>query len=75
MFEVIMFTNQHSERADWYEFTLKAMLSTLGVKSESTPDLKFVRGSEHQLNEKYALDMYKLSAMVTTEVTLQVKFY
>jgi tyrosyl-tRNA synthetase len=34
--------------------------------------LKFVRGTEYQLDQKYTLDMYKMAASVTTEHTLKV---
>eukprot|EP01091_Cochliopodium_minus_P005510 TRINITY_DN15424_c0_g1_i1.p1 TRINITY_DN15424_c0_g1~~TRINITY_DN15424_c0_g1_i1.p1 ORF type:complete len:547 (+),score=194.68 TRINITY_DN15424_c0_g1_i1:183-1823(+) len=53
-------------RCDWYEKVIKEMLKLVGVPLEK---LKFVRGTSYQLSEKYTLDMYKMSAMVTTRDT------
>lgn len=47
------------------------MLKVCGVPLDK---LKFVRGTEYQLGEKYTLDMYKMAASVTTEHTLKVCF-
>ena len=46
----------------YYEKVIKAMLRSRGVNLEK---LKFVRGTSFQLSEKYTLDVYKLSSIVT----------
>eukprot|EP01090_Pellita_catalonica_P017560 TRINITY_DN5329_c0_g1_i1.p1 TRINITY_DN5329_c0_g1~~TRINITY_DN5329_c0_g1_i1.p1 ORF type:complete len:538 (-),score=98.22 TRINITY_DN5329_c0_g1_i1:552-2165(-) len=50
-------------RCKWYELVIKSMLEQIGVPLDK---LKFVRGRDYQLTEKYTLDMYKMSALVTT---------
>ena len=54
-------------RCEWYEKIIKEMLKLIGVPLDK---LKFVRGTSFQLSEKYTLDMYKLSAKVTTRDTI-----
>jgi tyrosyl-tRNA synthetase len=49
-------------RTKYYEAIIKAMLSSINVPLEK---LKFVRGTSFQLSEKYTLDMYKLSSIMT----------
>ena len=53
---------QLESRVQYYEKVIKAMLRSRGVNLEK---LKFVRGTSFQLSEKYTLDMYKLSSIVT----------
>ena len=49
-------------RVQYYEKVIKAMLRSRGVPLEK---LKFVRGTTFQLSERYTLDVYKLSSIVT----------
>jgi tyrosyl-tRNA synthetase len=49
-------------RTDYYEAIIKAMLESIGVPLSK---LKFVRGSDFQLEKKYTLDMYKLTSIVS----------
>ncbi len=58
-------------RCEWYEFIIKEMLTFIGVPLEK---LKFVKGTEYQLSKEYTMDMYKMSALVTTEHTKKVIF-
>jgi tyrosyl-tRNA synthetase len=53
-------------RCEWYEFVIKEMLTYIGV---SLDKLKFIRGTEFQLTQEYTMDMYRMSALVTTEHT------
>jgi tyrosyl-tRNA synthetase len=53
-------------RCEWYEFIIKEMLTYIGVPLDK---LKFIRGTEYQLSNKYTMDMYRMSALVTTEHT------
>jgi tyrosyl-tRNA synthetase len=53
-------------RCEWYEFIIKEMLTYIGVPLDK---LKFIRGTEYQLSEKYTMDMYRMSALVTTDHT------
>ncbi|KAL6059617.1 Tyrosine--tRNA ligase [Balamuthia mandrillaris] len=53
-------------RCSWYEFIIREMLTLIGVPLDK---LKFVRGTEFQLSPTYTMDMYKMSALVTTEHT------
>lgn len=57
-------------RCEWYEFIIKEMLTYIGVPLDK---LKFIRGTEYQLSEKYTMDMYRMSALVTTEHTKKVR--
>jgi len=59
-------------RCEWYEFVIKEMLTLIGVPLDK---LTFVKGTSFQLSEKYTLDMYKMSAIVTTEHTKKVCTY
>lgn len=49
-------------RTSYYEEIIKAMLEAVHVPLEK---LRFVRGTEYQLSEKYTLDVYRLSVMCT----------
>jgi len=49
-------------RTEYYQVIIKAVLKSIGVPTDK---LKFVNGTDYQLSEKYTLDVYKLSAMVT----------
>lgn len=49
-------------RAQYYEHSIKAMLTSLGVQLDK---LKFVKGSEYQLKREYTMDVYKLLSLVT----------
>jgi tyrosyl-tRNA synthetase len=51
-------------RTEFYEFLIKEMLQTVGVPLDK---LKFIRGSDYQLSEKYTLDVYRLSALSTVK--------
>jgi len=50
-------------RTKYYEILIKATLKSIGVPFDEK--LKFVNGTDYELSEKYTLDLYKLSAMVT----------
>jgi len=54
------------KRTKFYEFIIKEMLTQIGVPISK---LKFIKGRDFQLEEKYTLDVYKLSAMSTTKDT------
>ena len=75
----ILFANMHAyldnmkttwdlleKRTQFYELLTKEMLKRANV---SLDKLKFIKGTEFQLQEKYTLDMYKLSALTTTRDT------
>ncbi|XP_069360400.1 tyrosine--tRNA ligase, cytoplasmic [Maniola hyperantus] len=49
-------------RTQYYEAAIKAMLTSIGVSIEK---LKFVRGTEYQLNKEYTLDVYRMSSVIT----------
>jgi len=49
-------------RTEYYQVIIKAMLKSIGVETEK---LKFVNGTDYELSEKYTLDIYRLSAMVS----------
>ncbi|MFP4117871.1 MAG: tyrosine--tRNA ligase [Candidatus Woesearchaeota archaeon] len=53
-------------RTEYYEFIIKEILKRIGVPLEK---LEFVKGTDYQLSEGYTLDMYKMSALVTTRDT------
>ncbi len=55
-----------AKRTEYYELVLKKMLEVMGAPLDK---LEFVRGSSFQLSKDYTLDMYKLSALVTTKDT------
>jgi tyrosyl-tRNA synthetase len=48
------------KRTKYYQLILKEMLKSANVPINK---LKFIRGTEYQLSEKYTLDMYRLSAL------------
>ncbi len=48
------------------------MLKVIGVPLDK---LKFVKGTDYQLSAKYTLDVYKMSALVTTEHTNRVRIF
>ncbi|KAH8810967.1 tyrosyl-tRNA synthetase [Xylogone sp. PMI_703] len=50
------------QRAEYYQFTIKAMLEAIGVPVEK---LRFVLGSSYQKSPEYIMDVYKLSSLVT----------
>lgn len=50
-------------RCQWYEFAIKAMLQHIGVPLDR---LEFVRGTEYQCSSAYTLDLYRLTAQVST---------
>lgn len=54
------------KRTKYYELLIKEMLSSAGVPLTK---LKFVKGTDFQLSEKYTLDVYKMSALATTKDT------
>ncbi|XP_028157508.1 tyrosine--tRNA ligase, cytoplasmic [Ostrinia furnacalis] len=49
-------------RTQYYEAAIKAMLQSIGVPLDK---LKFVRGTEYQLNKEYTLDVYRMSSVIT----------
>lgn len=49
-------------RTRYYEAVIKATLKSIGVPLEK---LKFVRGSDFQLDPKFTLDIYRMTSMVT----------
>ena len=55
-----------NKRTEYYELMIKEMLKLIGVPLTK---LTFVKGTDFQLNEKYTLDMYKLSALASTRDT------
>jgi tyrosyl-tRNA synthetase len=60
--------DQLKSRSKYYEMTIIALLSSIGslMKVDNIVEkLKFVRGTDLQMNNKYTLDMYRLSAIVT----------
>ncbi len=54
--------DQLDYRYQYYEVVIKALLEAAGA---DTKKLKFVKGSDFQLDSKYTLDMYKLASMST----------
>lgn len=49
-------------RTQYYEVAIKAMLESIGVPLEK---LKFIRGTEYQLNKEYTLDVYRMTSVIT----------
>ena len=49
-------------RTEYYEASIKAMLTSIGVSLEK---LRFVKGTDYQLSKEYTLDVYRLSSVVT----------
>lgn len=54
------------KRTVFYEFIIKEMLKTIGVPLDK---LKFIKGTDFQLSEKYTMDVYRLSAFASTRDT------
>lgn len=54
------------KRCRWYELVIKEMLKLVQVPLEK---LTFIKGTDYQLSREYTLDVYKMSALVTTEMT------
>ena len=50
------------QRVKYYEFVIKAMLTSIGV---SLDKLRFVKGTDYQLSREYTLDVYRMSSIVT----------
>merc|ERR1719291_1497721 len=48
-------------RTEYYEASVKAMLTSIGVSLEK---LHFVKGTDYQLSKEYSLDVYRLSSVV-----------
>ena len=49
-------------RAEYYKFVVTALLKSINVPIEK---LEFVLGSSYQLSEKYTMDLFRLSSVVT----------
>ena len=49
-------------RAEYYRFVITALLKAVGVPIDR---LEFVLGSSHQLSERYTMDVFRLSSVVT----------
>lgn len=49
-------------RVQYYEHSIKSMLSSIGVPLEK---LKFEKGTNYQLSKEYTLDVYRLSSVMT----------
>ncbi|KAJ8978057.1 hypothetical protein NQ317_015864 [Molorchus minor] len=49
-------------RVEYYELSIKAMLTSIGVPLEK---LKFVKGTDYQLSKEYTLDVYRLCSVIT----------
>jgi len=49
-------------RTEYYQVLIKAIFKSIGVPIDK---LNFVNGTDYELSEKYTLDIYKLSAMVS----------
>lgn len=49
-------------RAEYYKFVIIALLKAINVPIEQ---LEFVLGSSYQLSEKYTMDLFRLSSVVT----------
>lgn len=49
-------------RSEYYTIMIKEMLKMLGV---DISNLKFVKGSDFQLTQKYTMDVYKLNSLTT----------
>lgn len=75
----ILFANMHAyldnmksswkqleKRTQFYELLIKKMLTRVNVLIDK---LKFVKGTDFQLQEKYTLDVYKISALTSTRDT------
>jgi tyrosyl-tRNA synthetase len=51
-----------NHRAEYYKIVIQTMLTSMGV---SINRLKFVKGTDFQLSDKYTLDMYKANSFIT----------
>lgn len=51
-------------KTKYYEFLIKEMLKSIDVPLEK---LKFIKGTDYQLSKKYTLDVYKMTAIMTTK--------
>ena len=49
-------------RADYYKFVITSLMKSVNVPISK---LEFVLGSSHQLSEKYTMDLFRLSSVVT----------
>lgn len=49
-------------RSTYYEFVVKAILKSIGVPLDK---LKFVKGSSYQKSDRYIMDLFKMSSVVT----------
>jgi len=54
--------DQLQHRTEYYEFIIKEMLKSIGVSLEK---LKFVKGTDYQLGNEFALDVYRLAGMTS----------
>jgi tyrosyl-tRNA synthetase len=54
------------KRTEFYQLVIKEMLKRVNVPLEK---LKFIKGTDFQLQEKYTLDMYKVAALSTVKDT------
>ncbi|HDP73680.1 MAG TPA: tyrosine--tRNA ligase [Candidatus Woesearchaeota archaeon] len=54
------------KRTEFYQLVIKEMLKRVNVPLEK---LKFIKGTDFQLQEKYTLDMYKIAALSTVKDT------
>lgn len=57
-------------RIEYYLIIIGAMLQSIGI-SPDDEKLKFIKGSTFQLSEEYTMDMYKMSALVTSNQVLK----
>lgn len=51
-------------RTQYYELVIKSVLVELGVDLEK---IKFVKGSDYQLNKEYTIDVYKFMSKITID--------
>ena len=51
-------------RTNYYQFLIKEMLKSIDVPLEK---LEFVKGTDFQLKKEYTLDVYKMSAILTSK--------
>lgn len=51
-------------RTQYYELVIKSVLIELGVDLEK---IKFVKGSDYQLNKEYTIDVYKFMSKITID--------
>ena len=57
------------QRTIYYKFIITEMLKVMNVPVEK---LQFIQGTDYQLSKEYTLDVYKMSASVTTDMTQKV---